>query len=350
MSPSLRQCAWLALGLSFSALPTAAHAEDAKPAYALTDTLHLPGPTRWDALTFEAAHHRLFITHGDSVDVLDTQAKTIVATIASLSGVHAVALAPEFNKGFITEGKADRVAIFDLATLKVVATAPTGKKPDLVFYDEASKRAFAADGESRDLTAIDAASGAVVGTIALEGKPEFIAADGKGRLYVNLADKAQIAVVDAAVMKVLAHFELAPACESPTGLAMDQAGGRLFAVCGNKTMVIVDAASGKIIDAVPIGQHSDGAAFDPATGLAFSSNGEGTLTIVGASETGGYKVLQTVTTKPTARTMALDPTTHTIYLAAAETEAAEPATAEKPEPRPRMKPDTFMILIVSRAP
>jgi DNA-binding beta-propeller fold protein YncE len=230
-----------------------------------------------------------------------------------------------------------------------VATAPTGKKPDVVLYDEATKRAFAADGESGDLTAIDAVSGAVAGTIALGGKPEFIAADGKGRLYVNLEDKAQIAVVDAAAMKVLAHYDLGPACESPTGLAMDQAGGRLFSVCGNKTMVVVDAATGKIVDTLPIGQRSDGAAFDPATGLAFSSNGEGTLSVVGAAEEGRYKVLQTVPTKATARTMALDPTTHNVYLAAVETEGFEPATAERPEPRPHIKPDTFMILTVSPA-
>ncbi len=279
--------------------------------------------------------------------MLDAEAKTIVATIANLSGVHAVALAPEFNKGFITEGKADRVSIFDLSTLKVLATAPTGEKPDVIAYDEATKQVFAADGESGDLTAVDAASGAVAGTIALGGQPEFIAADGKGRLYVNLEDKAQIAVVDAKALKTVAHYDLAPACKSPTGLAMDQAGGRLFAVCGNKTMVVVDAASGKIIDALPIGQHSDGAAFDPGTGLAFSSNGEGTLTIVGAGDDGRYSVVQTVATKPTARTMALDPATHNVYLAAAETEGFEPATAERPEPRPHIKPDSFMILTVA---
>ena len=220
-----RLVASAAVGFSIAGLLSPAYAENAKPAYALADTLHVPGPTRWDALTFDAARRRLFITHGDSVDVLDVDAKKIAATIPGLSGVHAVALAPEFNKGFITEGKADRVAMFDLTTLKVASTAPAGKKPDLIFYDEATKRAFAANAESGDLTAIDAASGAVAGTIALEGKPEFIAADGKGRLYVNLEDKAEIAVVDAAAMKVLARYDLSASCKSPTGLAMDRAKG-----------------------------------------------------------------------------------------------------------------------------
>jgi DNA-binding beta-propeller fold protein YncE len=329
-----------------SSLP-AAHAENSKPAYALTDTLNLPGPTRWDCLTFDAPHHRLFITRGERVDVLDTQAKKVVGAISNLEGVHAVALAPEFNKGFVTEGKANRVTIFDLTTLKALTTVPTGDKPDVAVYDEATRQVFVADGESGDLTVIDAASGALVGKVVLGGQPEFIAADGKGRLYVNLEDKAQIAVVDAKALKTTAHYDLTPACTSPTGLAIDRAGARLFSVCASKAMMVVDAATGKIIDALPIGQHSDGAAFDPATGLAFSSNGDGTLTIVGAGEDGRYKVLQNVATKATARTMALDPVTHAVYLAAAETEGFEPATADRPEPRAHIKPDTFMILTVS---
>ena len=347
MPVSIRLLCIVSASLCALGVAAEAHAENGKPTYAVADTLNLAGSTRWDYLTFDASRHRLFITRGDSVDVLDTDSKTIVGTIPGLKGVHGVALAPGFNKGFITEGKNNRVSVFDLATLQILTTIPTGAKPDAVVYDEATQRVFAADGDSGDLTAIDAASGAAIGAIALGGQPEFIAADGTGRVYVNLEDKSEIAIVDARTLKLLARYDLAPGCKSPTGLAMDQADKRLFAVCANKEMLVVDAGTGKILDTLPIGQHSDAAAFDPATGLAFASNGDGTLTIVSAAEEGGYKVAQTVATKPAARTMALDPMTHKIYLAAAEIEGFDPPTESHPDPRPRIKPDSFMILTVS---
>ena len=333
----------LCVGVLAFSMPT--RAEEVAPNYALVDVLKLPGSTRWDYLTLDAPSHRLFITRGDSVDVLDTDSKKIVGTIQNLEGVHGVALAPALHKGFITEGKANRVTVFDLTTYKTLTTIPTGTKPDAIVYDDATQRIFAANGESGDLTVIDAVKNTVLGTVKLNGQPEFAVVDDKGKLYVNLEDKSQIAVVDIQANKAIAHYDLV-GCEGPTGLAIDKAHNHLFSVCANKVMVVVDAGTGKIIDTLVIGQHSDAAIFDPGAGQAFSSNGEGTLTVVGAAGNSQYAVMQNVPTKTSARTMALDPSTHTIYLAAAETEGFDPPTDKHPEPRPHIKPDTFMILIV----
>lgn len=340
--------------LRYSALPAAfallvsgvAQAAAPPSNYSLTNTQHLSGPTRWDYLTFDSKNHRLFITRGDRVDVLDVVGKKIVGSIPDAKGVHGVALAPNLGKGFISDGPANEVIVFDLATLKPIATVSVGTKPDAIVYDAATQRVFVANGGSGDMTVIDAGEGKVLGTITLDGQPEFAVVDGKGKLYVNLEDKAQLAVVDTLNQKVTAHYDLAPSCESPTGLAIDTVQQRLFSVCANKVMDVIDAETGKIKDSLPIGEHSDAALFDPAAKLAFGSNGDGTLTIVDASDPDHYKVVQTVETKLTARTMALDPSTHRIYLAAAETEGVDPPTEQHPHSRPHIKPDTFMILTV----
>jgi len=332
----------LAAILTFCA--AAAHAD--APAYNVTDTLHLAGPVRWDYLTFDADAHRLFITRGESVDVLDVLSKTIVGSIPDTHGVHGVALAPSLNRGFISDGKTNSATVFDLATLKTIATVPTGTKPDAIVYDPTSQRVFTANGESDDLTVIDAKDAKVLSTIKVGGDPEFAAVDGEGRLYVNLENKAQLVVVDTKELKVLAHYDLAPKCDGPTGLSIDTAQHRLFVSCANKVMLIVDAATGHILETLPIGEHSDATLFDPSSKLAFSSNGDGTLTIIGQTDADHYSVVQTVKTLPTARTMALNPGTHEIYLAAAETEGFEPAKNGRP-PRPHMKADTFMIVTVA---
>ena len=349
MPISLRSFLPLLASFCLSNIVADASAESVQPHYAFVDSLPLSGSTHWDYLSFDPTSHRLFITRGDSVDVLNLDSKKITGTIPNLNGVHGVALATDLGKGFVTEGKANRVTVFDLATLKPVATVPTGSKPDAILYDDATQRIFAANGESGDLTAIDVKTNAVLGTIKLNGNPEFVAANGKGQLYVNLEDKAQIAVVDSKNLKTIAHYKLSPGCEGPTGLAIDKIHNRLFSACANKVMIVVDAATGRIIDTLPIGQHSDAATYDTGTGLAFSSNGDGTITAIGLSENGHYKVVQTVQTKPSARTMALDPTTHDLYLAAAETDGFDPPTDKYPESRPHIKPDTFMILTVHDA-
>jgi len=316
--------------------------------YALVDTLHFPGPTRWDYLTFDSKEHRLFITRGERVDVLDVKTKKIVGSIPDTSGVHGVALAPELSKGFISNGTANTVIVFDFNTLKSLATVQVGTKPDAIAYDAATQRVFSANAGSGDITVINAKDGTVIATIMLDGQPEFAVVDGKGRLYVNLEDKAQLAVVDTKNLKVIAHYNLAQNCESPTGLAIDTSLDRLFAVCRSKVMVVIDAVTGKIKDTLPIGASSDAAIFDPETKRVFSSNGEGSLTVVDASPPDHYQVVQTVATMPTARTMALDPLTHQLYLAAAETNGFDQPTAKHPHPRPHIKPETFMILTVGQ--
>ena len=329
------------------ALPVAATA--GPPGYALVDTRHLQGATRWDYLTVDPQGHRLFITRGDSVDVLDVTTGAIVGSIPDTKGVHGVALASELGKGFVSAGQANAVTVFDLATLKTVATIPVGTKPDAIVYDAAARRVFVANGGSGDLTAIDAGTDAVVGTVALGGRPEFAVVDGKGRLFVNLEDKSQLAVVDTASLRLIARYDLAPACESPAGLAIDTGRARLFASCRNRVMVVIDAASGRIGDVLAVGASSDAAVYDPGPKLAFSSNGDGTLTVVDASGE-RCQVVEIVRTVPTARTMALDPSSHRIYLVAAETDGVEPATADRPHPHPHFKPGSFMVLTVERVP
>lgn len=329
--------------------PPVAHAAPSQPHYALVDTVPLPGPVKWDFLVLDAPNHHLFLTRDDRVDVLDTNSKKIIASIDGLDGAHGVALAPEINKGFISEGKANRVTVFDLTSLKPTLTIPTGKKPDTIIYEQQTGRIFVADADSNSFTIIDAKTSQPSGLISLDGAPEFAVLDGAGRLYVNIEDKAQIAVVNLKAHDATKYYELGPVCEGPTGLALDKASNTLFSVCANKHLMVVDASTGKIKDTLDIGGRADAAVFDADTGLVFSSNGEGTLTVVAKGDDGHYKVVQTVPTKLTARTMALDPATHDIYLSAAETEGFDPATKEHPEPRPHVKPDTFMVIRVSQA-
>lgn len=333
----------LVLGLACSG---SALATTKPPDYRLIDTLHLSGPTRWDYLTFDALGHRLFITRGERVDVHDVVTRKVVDSIPDTHGAHGVALAPELGKGFISNGATNAVTVFDLVTLKPLATVSTGVRPDAIVYDAATQRVLAADAGSGDMTAINAHDNTVAGTIQLDGKPEFAVVDGKGELYVNLQDKPQLAVLDTKALKVIARYDLGSSCAGPTGLAIDASLRRLFSTCANRVMVVIDAVTGKMLDTLPIGAHSDAALFDPGGKLAFSSNGDGTLTVVGAAGPSHYAVRQTVQTKPTARTMALDPATHLIYLAAAQTAGFELPTAQRPTPRPHIKPETFMILIV----
>ena len=334
----------LSLTLFFSGVAYA-DTKQADPYYAINKTTHLPGLTRWDYLTFDSKEHLLFITRNERVDVLSVLTNLIIGSIPA-DGAHGVALAPEFDKGFISNGKSNTITVFNLKTMQPMATVPTGAKPDSIVYDAKTQRLFVANADSSDMTVISAKDNKVVGTIKLDGEPEFTVVDGKGKLYLNIVDKSQIDIVDAKNLKIVGHYNLSPACNGPTGLAIDTIMKRLFSTCANKTMMIVDAESGKVIDTLPIGEHSDAAAFDAETGLAFSSNGDGTLTVVGLGNDGHYKVIQTVETKLTARTMAINPETHEIYLAAAETEGTDPPTAQHPQPRPHLKPDTFMIITV----
>jgi len=293
----------------------------------------------WDYLVADGG--RVYVSHGNEVAVVDTKSGD-VKKITDLHGVHGIALAPEFGRGFISNGRSNTVTVFDLTTLaKIGDEIPTGKNPDAIMYDPASKRIFAFNGSSNDATAIDAKDGKVAGTIPVDGKPEFAAADGKGHVYVNIEDKSSVYDIDSKTLKVAHKWPLKP-CEEPSGLAMDTKTRRIFSGCSNQMVAVMDADSGKVITTLPIGKGVDATAFDPGTGYVFNSCGQdGTLSVVHEDSPDKYSVVENVKTHAGARTMALDIQTHNVYLAVAEFEAAAPAPAPgadgKAAPRPRRK-------------
>lgn len=317
--------------------------------YAVKEHWKLGGPGGWDVLAADAMAKRLYVTRGDRVVVVDTESGKDVGEIPHTDGVHAVALAHEFGQGYTSNGKANSVTVFDLKSLKAVQEIRIdGQNPDLILFDEPTRQVFVFNGRSANASVIDAKSGTVAGTIALGGKPEFAVSDGHGRVFVNIEDKNELVAIDAKTRKVDTRWPLA-ACEEPSGLAMDIAHHRLFSACGNEHMAVTDSTNGRQVASVPIGKGPDGAAFDPQFGLAFSSNGQdGTLTVVHEDDPDHFSVVQTLATQKSARTLALDPKTHRIYLAAAEFGAAPAATTEQPRPRPPMVPDSFVILVVGK--
>jgi DNA-binding beta-propeller fold protein YncE len=315
--------------------------------YHLAKTYKLGGEGGWDYLTFDAATGRLFIARATRVMVVDAGTGKLLGEIPDTPGVHGIALAPELGRGFTSNGRGNAVTIFDLASLKLLGTVETGKNPDAIAYDPATQRVFTFNGGSDDSTAIDAAKGTVAGTLALGGRPEFAVADGQGPIFANLEDKSEIVAIDSRKLSVTARWPLAP-CEEPSGLAIDREHRRLFSGCANKLMAIVDAASGRVLATLPIGRGVDAAAFDPGTALAFSSNGEGTLTVIHEDSPEKFSVVENVPTQRGARTMALDPKTHRIFLVTAEYGPAPAATAENPRPRPTIVPGSFVVLVVER--
>ncbi len=314
--------------------------------YHLVRTVTLGGEGGWDCLTIDPMTRKLFVTHSTHVMVVDADKGKIVGDIADTPGVHDVAIAEDAGRGFISNGSNNTVTIFDLKTLQSTGHAPTGTRPDAILYDVVSHRVFTFNGGSNDATAIDATTGAVAGTVALEGKPEFAVADGAGTVYVNLEDKSELAAIDSRALRVTQRWPLAP-CEEPSGMAIDAVHSRLFIGCHNQMMAIVDAHNGKIVTTVPIGNGVDGTRFDAGTGFVFSSNGDGTLTVVHEDAPDKYTVVENVTTQRGARTMELDPKTHNVYLVTADLKPVQP-TAEKPHPRPAPVPGTFRLLIFSK--
>ena len=302
----------------------------------------------WDYLACDEAARRLYISRATRVIVLDADQGSVVGEIPNTPGVHGIALAPELGRGFTSNGAASNVTIFDLKTLKVLGqTKTTGDNPDAIVYDPDSRRVFTFNGRSNNSTAMDAATGAVAGTVALDGRPEFAVADGRGRIYVNLEDKGEELAIDSHALKVVGRWKMAP-CEEPSGLAMDREHRRLFAGCDNQLMTVMDADSGKVIATLPIGRGVDANAFDPGTQLAFSSNGDGTLTVVHEDSPEKFTVLENVPTQRGARTMALDLKTHHVFLVTAGFGPPPAPTAERPHPWPTILPDTFVVLLFGR--
>jgi DNA-binding beta-propeller fold protein YncE len=305
--------------------------------YHITGEIQIGGDGGWDDLTADSAGRRLYVSHATHVVVVDLDTNKVVGDIPNTPGVHGIAIAADLGKGFVSNGRGNNVTVFDLKTLKTTGTVATGENPDAIAYDAVSKRVYAFNARSNNATAIDAKSLAVAGTVALPGKPEYSAADGKGHVYVNLEDTNEIVEIDAARAAVSKKYSIGP-CDGPSGLAIDTKNRRLFSVCSNRVMAISDPDAGKVVATPAIGAGSDGVAFDPATGYAMSSNGDGTLTIVG--QTGGkWDVLENIATERGARTIAADEKTHNVYLPTAKTAAGGRAT---------FLPNTFKVLVVGK--
>jgi DNA-binding beta-propeller fold protein YncE len=285
---------------------------------------------------------RVYVSHGTHVVVLNADTYAVAGDIPDTQGVHGIAIAAELGRGFTSNGRANTATIFDLKTLQTLGTVNTGKNPDAIVYDKVTKRVFTLNGASNDTTAISAADGTVLGTLGLGGKPEFAVADGRGNIYVNIEDTSELVQFDANTLKELYRWPLKPA-ESPTGLSMDLVHRRLFAGCEGKLMPVIDADNGKIVSVAAIGDAVDATAFDPASQLAFASNGEGILTVVHEDSPGKYSVVENVPTKKSARTMGLDLQTHNVFLPAADFDPPAPG-----ERRGKMKPGSFVILVVGK--
>jgi YVTN family beta-propeller protein len=310
----------------------------------LLRTTVLGGEGGWDYLTYDGVGHRLFVSRSTHVMVVDSDSFKVVGDIANTPGVHGVALVQELGRGFTSNGRDTSVTMFDLKTLQPLARIPVGRNPDAIVYDAASRRVFTMNGGSDDATAIDPATGTVVGTVALGGRPEEPACDGKGRMYVNLEDSSRIVTVDTRALKLLGRWPLAPG-EEPTGVAMDRANNRLFSGCGNNKLVVSDVKKGSVVTTLPIGSRVDGVGFDAARGLAFSSNGEGTLTVVHQDSPAKYRVVATVPTAFGARTLAFDPDAHRIFLVTAQFGPLPDSTAAQPRPRRPALPGTFQLMV-----
>lgn len=321
-------------------------AAQAASGYHVINKIQLGGEGGWDALTVDSAAHRLYVSHSTHVMVIDTVTDKVIGDIPDTPGVHSIALAPELSRGFTSNGKANTASIFDIKTLKLIEQVKTGENPDIILYEPSSQRVFTFNGKSKDATVFEAASGAVLATIALGGKPEFATTDNKGKVFVNIEDANEVVELDSNKLTISKRFSLKP-CEEPSGMAIDIERHRLFSGCHNKVMTVLDMASGKVIAAVPIGEGVDGNAFDAETGLAFSSNGEGTITIVRESSPGKFDT-ETIKTQRSARTMAMDTKTHKIYLPVAEFSPAPAPTPEVPKPRPIMNKDSFAVLVVGK--
>lgn len=320
-----------------------ASAAFAAEGYHVLNKIKIGGTGGWDYVTVDSNAHRLYATHGTVVDVVDLDSGKPVGSIPQLHGVHGVALAPDMNKGFISNGQSNSVTVFDVKTLAKSGEPATGMNPDSICYEPKTQRVFTFNGRSNDSTAINAKTGEPLTTFPVGGKPEFCVADGAGKLYVNLEDKGAIVEIDAAKPAVVRTGSIAP-CQEPSGLAMDSKDGVLFSVCDNKMMTVTDIKSLKVVAMPAIGANPDAAGFDPGAGLAFSSNGEGTLTIV--KEVGGkWQAVDTVQTERGARTMAVDPRTHRVYLLAAE---YGPPQAGDKKGRPSILPDSFHVLVVGK--
>ena len=319
----------------------------AYPTYAVIDRVEIGGTGGWDFITFDATGQRLFISRGDRVQVWNARSKRVEAEIGGTSGVHGIAIANDLQRGFTSNGRTNTVSVFGLDDLKVTDSIDVqGVNPDAILYEPRFKRVYTFNGRSADATVIDAVGLKVLSKIALGGKPEVAVSDGAGHLFVNLEDTSEIVMIDEATNQVRARWPLAP-CTEPTGLAIDTVHKRLFSVCANQKMVVLDAATGRLVAEVPIGEGPDSAGFDADLGLAFSSNGDGSLTVVHEDGLDHFSVVANVATAKKARTMSLDPQAHRVFLVSADFGPVPAATTSAPKPRAPMIADSFTVLVVA---
>ena len=334
--------ATIAAALLASLLAPASHAETS---YRFLKEIPVAGDEGWDWVSVDASAHRLYVTHSSKVMVIDLEKEAVVGEIADTPGAHGFAIASDLGLGFSSNGKESKASIVDLNTLKTLSKVETGENPDAIVYNPAQQEVYAFNGRGHSATVFNPKSGKVVATIPLAGKPEFAVADPKaGRIYCNIEDKSEVAAIDTNTHSVVNTWPIAPG-EEASGMAVDLENHRLFLGCGNQLMVMMDSTSGKVVATVPIGKGVDANAFDPGTRLAFSSNGEGTVTIAHEESPEKLVPAQTLTTERGARTMAVDPATHKIYLPCAKFEPAAEQQPGAPRQRPKMIPGTFKILV-----
>ncbi len=318
-----------------------------KTNYSISKVLDLKGDGSWDYLTVDESNERIFVSHGTMVHVIDLKTKTEVGTINDTKGVHGIALVNGLNKGYTSNGKDSSVTVFDMKRMTVLLKIKvTGAKPDAILYDIFSERIFVFNGKSNNATVIDPKTDKVIATIALDGKPEFSASNEKGKVFVNIETTNSISVINSSTLKVEKSWSLKPG-EEPTGLAIDNRTHRLFSVCGNKMMVILNSETGKMVASVPIGEHCDGVTFDPNTKRIYASNGEGSVTIVQQENENVYKIIETVKTQRGAKTIAINSKTNHIYLPVAELGDTPMPTKEEPKPKPSIVPNTFKLLDIT---
>ena len=331
----------LALALT---VPLGASAGQAADNDQVLSRMDLGGDGGWDYLGFDAQRHHLFVSRGDRVLVIDVQHAKQIGTIADTKGVHGIAVAQDLKRGFTSNGKNATVTAFDLDTLKPVAVITgTGEKPDAIVYDTASHHVLTFNGKSGNVSVIDPQKNSVIATIGLPGKPEFAVSDGAGHVYVNIEDKSELVQLDSRSNTVLNTWPLAP-CESPSGLAIDREHHRLFSVCDNQKMTVLDAGSGHLVATLPIGNGPDAVVFDDATSMVYSSNGEsGTITAIHEDDPDHYTVKNTIVTRVSARTLALDPQSHRLYLSAAKFGDTKQANGH-----PSIVAGSFAVLVVGK--
>jgi DNA-binding beta-propeller fold protein YncE len=307
--------------------------------YKLIKTVPIPGDGGWDYVSVDAGTRSVFVSHASRVEVLDADSGEIKGQIPETAGVHGIAVAPDLGRGFTSNGRSNTLTVFDLKSLKTLGTVPTGKNPDSILYDPALKRVFAFNGGSSNVTAIEAADSKVGGTLDLGGRPESAAADGAGHVFVNIEDTSEVVKFDGRDLKVLERWPIAPA-KTPVSMAIDVANHRLFVGCrGNKSLIVINTETGKIVATVPIGERVDAGFFDPATKMIFTSCGDGTLSVIRQVSPDNYTALETIKTRTGSKTMGYDPKTKRLFVPAAEFKAAAGST------RPSMVPGTFAILI-----